>query len=76
MRLHERVGALGNLARAAGGHQHQFEAVVDYLQAIFHGNACHKILKIESNSDYYTGYIVLATHTAAQTWRLNGDWPA
>src|SRR3546814_12925937 len=36
-----RLDAVGVLARALGGHHHEFEAVVDHFQAIFHGNAGH-----------------------------------
>src|SRR3546814_18244951 len=36
-----RSDAVGELARALGGHHHEFEAVVDHFQAIFHGNAGH-----------------------------------
>src|SRR5690606_22858540 len=36
-----RLDAVGQLARALGGHHHEFEAVVDHFQAIFDGNAGH-----------------------------------
>src|SRR3546814_8556284 len=36
-----RLDAVGELARALGGPHHEFEAVVDHFQAIFHGNAGH-----------------------------------
>ena len=54
----QRLDALGQLAGALGRHQHQFEAVVDDFQAVFHGNACHKTLKIDVNSRIYTKIIV------------------
>ena len=36
-----RLDAVFQLARAAGGHQDQFETVVDHLQAVFDGDAGH-----------------------------------
>src|SRR5690606_9520193 len=36
-----RLDAIGELARALGGHHDELEAVVDHFQAIFHGDAGH-----------------------------------
>ena len=43
---------LGELARTLRRHQYELEAVVDHLEAIFHGDPCHRELsgKIEANS--------------------------
>jgi hypothetical protein len=39
------VGAAGKLPCTLGGDQHQLEAVIHILEAIFNGNACHETLQ-------------------------------
>src|ERR1700754_655038 len=41
VRVEGRLGALGQLARALGRHEHELKAVVDYLEAVFDGNTGH-----------------------------------
>ena len=39
--FNRRISALGELTRALGRHQHQFESVIDDRKAIFYGNTRH-----------------------------------
>ena len=41
--------AFGQLTGPLGGHQHQFETVIDHFQAIFNGNAGHTVSGAGSN---------------------------
>ena len=53
----ERVGALGKLTGALGRHHHQLEAVIDHFQAIFYGNACHKLKTFVVSCVYELGIV-------------------
>ncbi|MDT4872865.1 hypothetical protein FQZ97_1080750 [compost metagenome] len=39
------LGAGGNHARTVSGHEHEVEAIVDLLDAVFNGDACHERLQ-------------------------------